>query len=106
MTARRSWPAIAPASPHIAEAAAIGRQSERSLGLPNGQEHGRRRRRIAAVGKQAGGDYGGDRNLAALTALADDRELCRPQPDNNLTATCHSGFLPIGGPSAGWLHSF
>jgi len=39
-----------------------------------------------------------------LTALADDRELCFPQPDSNLTETCHSGFSPIGGHSAGWLH--
>jgi hypothetical protein len=73
-------------------------------GLPNGPEHSRRRRRIAAVGKQASGDHRGDQHLAALTALADDRELCLPQPDSNLTATCHSGFSPIGGPSAGWLH--
>jgi hypothetical protein len=26
-------------------------------------------------------------HLAALTALADDRVLCLPQPDRNLTAT-------------------
>ena len=73
-------------------------------GLPNGPEHRRRRRRIAAVGKQASGGHRGDQHLAALTALADDRELCLPQPDRNLTATSHSGFSPIGGPSAGWLH--
>jgi len=72
-------------------------------GLPSGLEHRRRRRRIAAVGKQAGGDRRGDQHLAALTALADDRELCLPQPDSNLTATRQSGFSPIGGPSAGWL---
>ena len=73
-------------------------------GLPNEPEHRRRRRRIVAVGKQASGDHCGDQHLAALTALADDRELCLPQPDRNLTATSHSGFSPIGGPSAGWLH--
>lgn len=73
-------------------------------GLPNGLKHRRRRRRIVAVGKQAGGDHRGDQDLAALTALAGDRELCLSQPDSNLTATCHSGFSPIGGPSAGWLH--
>jgi hypothetical protein len=61
-------------------------------------------RRIAADGKQAAGDHRGDRHLAALAALANDRELSLPQPDRNLTATCHSGFSPIGGPSAGGLH--
>jgi hypothetical protein len=66
-------------------------------GLPNGPEHRRRRRRIAAVGKQASGDHRGDQ---ALTALADDRELRLPQPDSNLTATRHSGFSPIGGPTS------
>ena len=82
----------------------VGTLGQWTAGLPNGPEHRCQRRRIAAVGKQASGGHRGDQHLAALTALADDRELCLPQPDRNLTATSHSGFSPIGGPSAGWLH--
>src|SRR5215471_18080488 len=75
----------------------LGCRTDRNTGADAGA--------MPRLAKPAGGDYRGDQHLAALTALADDRELCLPQPDSNLTTTCHSGFLPIGGPSAGWLHS-
>jgi hypothetical protein len=52
-------------------------------GLPNGPEHSRRRRRIAAVGKQASGDHRGISTSRLLLPLSTIESCASP----NLTAT-------------------